>query len=104
MYSLETLSEIEFELSSHCNSKCPQCPRYDTFGRVQKDLNVTHLDLNIINKLPMRKMRKSEARKERRMTRTGMRRKLSQVDKKDYKAEWEVPILISMNERVVWRS
>lgn len=57
MYSLETLSEIEFELSSHCNSKCPQCPRYDMLGRVQKDLNVTHLDLNIIKKLPVTKMK-----------------------------------------------
>jgi len=57
MYSLETLSEINFELSSHCNSKCPQCPRYDMLGRVHKDLNVTHLDVNIIKKLPIEKMR-----------------------------------------------
>jgi len=56
MYSLETLSEINFELSSHCNSKCSQCPRYDTQGNVQKDLNVTHLDLDIIEKLPLEKM------------------------------------------------
>ena len=57
MYSLETLSEIEFELSSHCNSKCPQCPRYDMLGRVHKDLNVTHLDVNVIKKLPIEKMK-----------------------------------------------
>jgi len=57
MYSLETLLEINFELSSHCNSKCPQCPRYDMLGRVHKDLNVTHLDVNIIKKLPIEKMR-----------------------------------------------
>ena len=57
MYSLETLSEINFELSSHCNSKCPQCPRYDMLGRVHKDLNVTHLDVNVIKKLPMEKMK-----------------------------------------------
>ena len=58
MYSLETLSEINFELSSHCNSKCPQCPRYDMLGRVHKDLNVTHLDVNVIKKLPIEKMKK----------------------------------------------
>lgn len=57
MYSLETLSEINFELSSHCNSKCPQCPRYDMLGRVHKDLNVTHLDVNVIKKLPIEKMK-----------------------------------------------
>ena len=57
MYSLETLSEINFELSSHCNSKCPQCPRYDMFGRVHKDLNITHLKLDIIEKLPIGKMK-----------------------------------------------
>lgn len=57
MYSLETLSEIDFELSSHCNSKCPQCPRYDMFGRVHEDLDVTHLDVNIIKELPIKKIK-----------------------------------------------
>jgi len=57
MYSLETISELNFEISSHCNSKCPQCPRYDTFGHVNKDLFVTHLDLSIIKKLPLRQMK-----------------------------------------------
>jgi len=57
MYTLESLSEINFELSSHCNSKCPQCPRYDIFGRVHKDLNISNLDLNVIKKLPIDKMK-----------------------------------------------
>ena len=61
MYSLETLSEINFELSSHCNSKCPQCPRYDMLGRVHKDLNVTHLNVNVIKKLPVEKMKNLKA-------------------------------------------
>lgn len=56
MYSLDTLSEIHFELSSHCNSKCPQCPRYDMEGFVQKSLNITHLELDIIKDLPIEKM------------------------------------------------
>jgi MoaA/NifB/PqqE/SkfB family radical SAM enzyme len=57
MYSLDTLSEINFELSSHCNSKCPQCPRYDIYGNVHKDLNVTNLSLEIIKKLPLKKLK-----------------------------------------------
>jgi len=57
MYSLDTISEINFEISSHCNSKCPQCPRYDMFGQVQKDLRETHLDPNIIFQLPLNKMK-----------------------------------------------
>jgi len=60
MYCLETLSEIDFELSSHCNSRCPQCARYDMFGNVHKDLNVTHLDVNIIKNLPLEKMKNLE--------------------------------------------
>lgn len=56
MYSLKSLTSISFEISSHCNSKCSQCPRYDTLGRVQKDLNVTHLDTRIITSLPIDKM------------------------------------------------
>ena len=57
MYSLDTLSSITFELSSHCNAKCPQCPRYDTLGNVQKDLSVRHLDLNLIKGLPIGQMK-----------------------------------------------
>ena len=57
MYSIESLSKIAFEISSHCNSKCPQCPRYDMFGRVHKDLSITHLDIDIIKRLPLEKMK-----------------------------------------------
>jgi MoaA/NifB/PqqE/SkfB family radical SAM enzyme len=56
MYFLETLSMIDFELSSHCNSKCPQCPRYDMQGYVHDNLKVTHLDLKLIKKIPLDKM------------------------------------------------
>lgn len=57
MYSLDTLELIDFELSSHCNSKCPQCPRYDMFGNVYKDLNLTHLSYETVAKLPVEKMK-----------------------------------------------
>lgn len=56
MYALDTLSQLHFEISSHCNSKCPQCPRYDMLGRVRKDLNVTHLPIDVIKNLPIEKM------------------------------------------------
>jgi len=57
MYSLDTLEVIDFELSSHCNSKCPQCPRYDMLGNVHKDLKLAHLTYNIMEKLPITKMK-----------------------------------------------
>jgi sulfatase maturation enzyme AslB (radical SAM superfamily) len=57
MYSIESLAEIHFELSSHCNSKCPQCPRYNNMGRVQKDLDLTHLDIEVIKNLPIAQMK-----------------------------------------------
>lgn len=58
MYSIETISLITFELSSHCNSKCPQCPRFDLHGFVQKDLKLQHLPLDVIKTIPLDKMRK----------------------------------------------
>lgn len=60
MYSLETIKLIDFELSSHCNSKCPQCPRYDMQGNVHQDLNVTHLSLDTIKKIPLKDMKSLE--------------------------------------------
>jgi len=57
MYLLETIEKLQFELSSYCNSKCPQCPRYDLLGNVQKDLNLAHLDFNTIKKIPIEKMK-----------------------------------------------
>ena len=57
MYSLDSLAHLDFELSSHCNSKCPQCPRYNLLGNVHEELNVTHLDFNTIKKIPIEKMK-----------------------------------------------
>ena len=57
MYSLDTLDTIDFELSSHCNSKCPQCPRFDMLGHVHKDLQLTHLTYDIVKKFPITKMK-----------------------------------------------
>ena len=60
MYSLGTLSEINFELTSHCNSKCSQCQRYDMQGYVRSDLNLTHLGLDLIENLPVKQMKSLE--------------------------------------------
>lgn len=56
MYNLETITEIQCELTTHCNAKCPQCGRFDIFGEVLNDLSLQHIDLDIIEKLPIEKM------------------------------------------------
>ena len=56
MYQLNTISHIEMEISSHCNSKCPQCPRYDMQGFVREDLDVKHLEKSFLFNLPMDRM------------------------------------------------
>jgi MoaA/NifB/PqqE/SkfB family radical SAM enzyme len=56
MFQLNTISHIELEISSHCNSKCPQCPRYDMQGNVQPGINVKHLEKKILFDLPITQM------------------------------------------------
>lgn len=57
MYSLETISSITIELTSHCNAKCPQCGRFDIYNNVLTDLPIKHLPLNLLEKLPTEKMK-----------------------------------------------
>lgn len=47
MYSLKKISHLEFELSNHCNSFCPQCARYNADGSI-KDFPLRHLDFDLI--------------------------------------------------------
>lgn len=56
MWNVETLSYLNIEASSYCNAKCPQCPRFDMYGNITKNLNLTHLDKKIIFSLPIKKM------------------------------------------------
>jgi MoaA/NifB/PqqE/SkfB family radical SAM enzyme len=56
MYSVDKIHEIEIELSSHCNSKCSQCPRYDAYGFVNKNLNIGHLKIDVLKNLPFDKL------------------------------------------------
>lgn len=58
MYQLDSIVQINMELSSFCNAKCPQCQRFDVFGNVHRDLNQQHLEFNVIKKLPIEKMTK----------------------------------------------
>lgn len=47
MYDWSTISYLELELSNHCNSFCPQCPRYSLDGKV-KNFPLNHLDFDLI--------------------------------------------------------
>lgn len=51
MFSTQTIQHLELELSTHCNSFCPQCPRYLDNGEVLPGLNLGHLDFEIIKNL-----------------------------------------------------
>ena len=43
---VNTITNIEFELTSYCNAKCPQCPRVDDRGQLR--ITPKHLNLEII--------------------------------------------------------
>lgn len=44
------IHEIDLEITSHCNLHCPQCPRYDNHGNLNKYLVVDHLRYDQIKK------------------------------------------------------
>ena len=54
MYSLESIEVIDFELTSFCNAKCPQCPRFDMFGNL--NVKPTNLDFDLIKSMPIKKL------------------------------------------------
>ena len=45
---LSDIKSLIIELSTHCNSKCPHCPRFDSNGDLHPDLTLAHLDINAI--------------------------------------------------------
>lgn len=57
MYSIDTIETLHLELSNHCNSFCPQCPRYDNFGRLKKEINLNHLTEKNIKNIPVGRMK-----------------------------------------------
>jgi len=56
MLYLESINSLTIELTGHCNAKCPQCGRFDIFGDVLPNLPITHLDIDLIKKIPIEKM------------------------------------------------
>jgi MoaA/NifB/PqqE/SkfB family radical SAM enzyme len=43
---LAKINSFTFEPSTFCNLHCPQCPRYDTNGYLDKNLTQGHLSLD----------------------------------------------------------
>lgn len=44
---INNLKELLLEITSHCNLHCPQCPRFQEDGQLQKFLKPGHLDFDI---------------------------------------------------------
>lgn len=57
MYNIDSIEYIHIEPSNHCNSYCPQCPRYDNFGKVKQQLRPNHLTIEQIKNIPIDKMK-----------------------------------------------
>jgi len=45
---LDKITHLTIEPSSYCNLHCPQCPRFDANGFLDKNLNTGHLDFESI--------------------------------------------------------
>lgn len=58
MYNISDIKKIHLELSNHCNSFCPQCPRYNNFGKLKERINLNHLTPEHIMNIPIDKMKK----------------------------------------------
>tara|TARA_S200002703_G_scaffold134539_1_gene123111 strand:- start:706 stop:1695 length:990 start_codon:yes stop_codon:yes gene_type:complete len=58
---LNKITKLTIEASSFCNLHCPQCPRFDSKGFLDKNLTTGHLDFNNIEKnLHLEKLPKLE--------------------------------------------
>lgn len=57
MYNIDTIEHIHIEASNHCNSYCPQCPRYDNVGKLKKKINLNHLTPDHIKNIPIHRMK-----------------------------------------------
>lgn len=55
--TISDINILQIEPTTYCNAKCPHCPRFDSQGNLQPDLNLSHLDVNAIrNNLELEKM------------------------------------------------
>jgi sulfatase maturation enzyme AslB (radical SAM superfamily) len=49
---LEDIQNLRFEITTHCNAKCPHCPRFsqseetESTGKLAPNLKLTHLDID----------------------------------------------------------
>src|SRR6056300_739701 len=58
---LNKITKLTIEASSFCNLHCPQCPRFDSKGFLDKNLTTGHLDFkNIEKNLHLKKLPKLE--------------------------------------------
>lgn len=53
---LEDINHIVFEATSHCNSKCPHCPRFTEDGFLHPDLPLEHLHLEQLSGLDVSRL------------------------------------------------
>lgn len=63
--TLSDIQYLQFELTSHCNAKCPHCPRFDfviddvyeSTGRLHPDLKLSHIDVdNVVENLQLEQL------------------------------------------------
>ena len=45
---ISDIRTLQIEPTSHCNARCPHCPRFDQHGNVHEDLTLGHLDIEAI--------------------------------------------------------
>lgn len=45
---LSEVQLLQIEPTSHCNARCPHCPRFNEIGELHPDLSLAHLDLDKI--------------------------------------------------------
>jgi MoaA/NifB/PqqE/SkfB family radical SAM enzyme len=48
MFSYDSISEYQLEITSHCNAACPQCPRNLNGGKLNPYMPLKHLDRAVI--------------------------------------------------------
>jgi MoaA/NifB/PqqE/SkfB family radical SAM enzyme len=49
MFTYDTISEYQIEITSYCNAACPQCPRNLNGGKINPFMPLKHLDRAVIN-------------------------------------------------------